>query len=243
MLVRVEVLLQDATVFIILNEETGPWPFRIENMSDADIVFYQLDPSSKHSGGGGGGRSGLLRERAVTRQLRAGHARATPPSAPTDTYSPRSRSFAGLASGSGDHGEPAAMDERYKLPRNKMMWYSWDYPSAKDKMLVLQVNGRRRQVDIKEIGLWCPSDTRAAIPQHDVAGRGCRGIDAGAEAVRKYNHVAQSVPSQRGSSQLLARRRRRRRQRRGSANEFEVVRRTRIEAMEEPCRVTRLWVL
>ena len=40
-LVRTEILLEDATIFVILNKEEGKWPFRIENYSDVDVTFYQ----------------------------------------------------------------------------------------------------------------------------------------------------------------------------------------------------------
>jgi len=40
-LVRTEILLEDATVFVILNKEEGKWPFRIENYSDVNVTFYQ----------------------------------------------------------------------------------------------------------------------------------------------------------------------------------------------------------
>jgi hypothetical protein len=40
-LIRTEILLEDATVFVILNKEEGKWPYRIENYSDVNVDFYQ----------------------------------------------------------------------------------------------------------------------------------------------------------------------------------------------------------
>ncbi|CAG8771300.1 12622_t:CDS:2, partial [Acaulospora colombiana] len=40
-LIRTEILLEDATVFVIFTKEEGRWPYRIENYSDVDIAFYQ----------------------------------------------------------------------------------------------------------------------------------------------------------------------------------------------------------
>ncbi|KAI9292119.1 vacuolar protein sorting-associated protein vps13 [Neoconidiobolus thromboides FSU 785] len=40
-LIKVDVQLQGATIFIILEKETGKWPFRIENMTESNVVFYQ----------------------------------------------------------------------------------------------------------------------------------------------------------------------------------------------------------
>ena len=40
-LLRIEILLEQATVFLILNREEGKWPYRIDNHSNVDVVFYQ----------------------------------------------------------------------------------------------------------------------------------------------------------------------------------------------------------
>ncbi|KAF0534769.1 vacuolar protein sorting-associated protein 13 [Gigaspora margarita] len=51
-LIRTEVLLEDATVFVIFNKENGDWPFRVENYSDVDVVFYQQETSRREFFGG-----------------------------------------------------------------------------------------------------------------------------------------------------------------------------------------------
>lgn len=40
-LVRAEVLLQDATVFVIFAGRETRWPFRVENRTDIDIDIWQ----------------------------------------------------------------------------------------------------------------------------------------------------------------------------------------------------------
>ncbi|KAG0226679.1 hypothetical protein BGW42_003469 [Actinomortierella wolfii] len=40
-LIRVTILMEMATVFILLNKEEGRWPYRIDNYSSWDIKFYQ----------------------------------------------------------------------------------------------------------------------------------------------------------------------------------------------------------
>ncbi|KZO93498.1 vacuolar protein sorting-associated protein 13 [Calocera viscosa TUFC12733] len=42
-LIRADVLLEGSTIFIILNRETGAWPFAIENNSDYSITYCQVD--------------------------------------------------------------------------------------------------------------------------------------------------------------------------------------------------------
>ncbi|CAG8536787.1 2817_t:CDS:10, partial [Racocetra persica] len=48
-LIRTEILLEDATIFVIFNKEEGIWPFRVENYSDVVVVFYQQEPSRRES--------------------------------------------------------------------------------------------------------------------------------------------------------------------------------------------------
>ncbi|CAG8518582.1 8655_t:CDS:10 [Ambispora gerdemannii] len=48
-LIRTEILLEDATIFIIFSKEEGKWPYRVENFSDVDVVFYQQDPHRREA--------------------------------------------------------------------------------------------------------------------------------------------------------------------------------------------------
>lgn len=40
-LIRIHVMMEVATVFIVLNKEEGRWPYRIDNKSSWDISFCQ----------------------------------------------------------------------------------------------------------------------------------------------------------------------------------------------------------
>jgi hypothetical protein len=40
-LVRVDVQLEGATIFIVLSKEEKSWPYRIVNRSDVDLIIYQ----------------------------------------------------------------------------------------------------------------------------------------------------------------------------------------------------------
>jgi len=40
-LLRADVLLEGATIFVIVNREEKNWPFRIENRSDTDVIVAQ----------------------------------------------------------------------------------------------------------------------------------------------------------------------------------------------------------
>ncbi|RUP47466.1 hypothetical protein BC936DRAFT_145703 [Jimgerdemannia flammicorona] len=45
-LLRVDILLEEATIFLIFNKEEGIWPYRIDNESDVDVIIFQADPTS-----------------------------------------------------------------------------------------------------------------------------------------------------------------------------------------------------
>ena len=44
-LVRVEILLEDSTIFLNLSMETKNWPFSMRNESDTEFTFYQANPN------------------------------------------------------------------------------------------------------------------------------------------------------------------------------------------------------
>jgi vacuolar protein sorting-associated protein 13A/C len=44
-LIRVEVIMEDATIFLHLSIETKHWPFSMRNESDTEFMFYQTNPN------------------------------------------------------------------------------------------------------------------------------------------------------------------------------------------------------
>ncbi|KAK0611747.1 hypothetical protein B0T14DRAFT_438947 [Immersiella caudata] len=49
-LIRVEVLMEDATIFLNLSMETKNWPFSMRNESDTEFTFYQANPNVDEDG-------------------------------------------------------------------------------------------------------------------------------------------------------------------------------------------------
>lgn len=49
-LIRVEILLEDSTIFINLSVETKNWPFSMRNESDTEFTFYQANPNVDEDG-------------------------------------------------------------------------------------------------------------------------------------------------------------------------------------------------
>ncbi|TIA11816.1 vacuolar protein sorting-associated protein 13 [Aureobasidium pullulans] len=44
-LIRVEILMEDATIFLHISHETKHWPFSIRNESDVEFIFWQANPN------------------------------------------------------------------------------------------------------------------------------------------------------------------------------------------------------
>ncbi|CAO3587114.1 unnamed protein product [Absidia cylindrospora] len=56
MLMRVTTILEDATIFIVLEKEAGDeWPYLLVNRTNEDMTFYQEDPMPTLTSGGSGG--------------------------------------------------------------------------------------------------------------------------------------------------------------------------------------------
>ncbi|KAI8811809.1 hypothetical protein BJ742DRAFT_753443 [Cladochytrium replicatum] len=55
-LVRCEIMLQEATIFIILTREDGRWPIRIDNKTGVDVIIYQQGAKNRYRIGRGGSR-------------------------------------------------------------------------------------------------------------------------------------------------------------------------------------------
>ncbi|KAI1654139.1 vacuolar protein sorting-associated protein 13 [Daldinia decipiens] len=49
-LIRVEVLMEDATIFLHLSMETKNWPFSMRNESDVEFTFHQANPNIEEDG-------------------------------------------------------------------------------------------------------------------------------------------------------------------------------------------------
>ncbi|SJM88351.1 probable Vacuolar protein sorting-associated protein 13 [Zygosaccharomyces bailii] len=108
LLLKIEIILENATVFIRIKDAENRWPYSIRNFSDQEFIFYQRDP------------------RVVD-----------------DYY---------------DYDEFDELDEAeykpyyYRVPPKSVMPYAWDYPAARQKKLILTARGRRREIQLAEIG-------------------------------------------------------------------------------------------
>ncbi|KAK3069505.1 Vacuolar protein sorting-associated protein 13, partial [Teratosphaeriaceae sp. CCFEE 6253] len=113
-LIRVEILMENAMIYLHLSLETKHWPFSIRNESDQEFFFWQANPN--------------VDEDEEDR---------------TSGWKP----------------------VKYRLPSRSIMPYAWDYPSTKNKNLVINANGKERHVKLAEIGNLIPMRIPAAPGQ------------------------------------------------------------------------------
>lgn len=110
-LLKLEITLQDATLFISIKNGMNLWPYSIRNFSDNEFIFYQRD------------------FRIIDEQYNKSQ-EEDPYESPEIEYKPI----------------------YYRIPPRSVMPYAWDYPTAKQKKLILNSKGRRREVQLAEIG-------------------------------------------------------------------------------------------
>ena len=127
MLLKLEITLRAATVFVRVRDAGNMWPYSIRNLSDVEFIFYQRDPNI------------------------------------VDDYY---------------EDDLQEIEERdnikyktmyYKVPPKCVMPYAWDYPTARHKKLVLTARGRKRLVDLAELGSMKPMRIPARISNENVA--------------------------------------------------------------------------
>ncbi|KAK4623994.1 Vacuolar protein sorting-associated protein 13 [Fulvia fulva] len=104
-LIRVEILMENAMIYLHLSLETKHWPFSMRNESDQEFLFWQANPNVD------------------------------------EDEEDRSSGWKPI---------------RYRLPPRSIMPYAWDYPSTKNKTLVISSNGKERHVKLAEIGNLIP---------------------------------------------------------------------------------------
>ncbi|CAD1784077.1 similar to Saccharomyces cerevisiae YLL040C VPS13 Protein of unknown function [Maudiozyma barnettii] len=125
MLLKLEVTLSQATIFVRIKDGENLWPYSIRNFSDNDFIFYQRDPSV------------------------------------IDEYydvEPEEEKY-------NNEYKPLY----YKVPSKSVMPYAWDYPTARQKKIVLLVRGRKREIQLAEIGTQKPMRLPARVANEQPA--------------------------------------------------------------------------
>ena len=119
LLLKLEVALDQATIYVRIKNGEKLWPYSIRNFSDTDFIFYQRDPS-------------IVDEYYDIEPEEEKY---------QNEYSPL----------------------YYKVPAKSVMPYAWDYPTARQKKIVLLVRGRKREIQLAEIGTQKPMRLPARV--------------------------------------------------------------------------------
>ncbi|KAK9477512.1 hypothetical protein V1514DRAFT_282762 [Lipomyces japonicus] len=110
-LLKIEVLIEQATIFLHIDYEKSNWPFSIRNFSNTEFTFYQANPYITYDDDDG------------------------------MAYVNNNKRFRPIV---------------YRVPRKSVMPYSWDYPAARTKELVVCARDTERHVPLAEIGNLVP---------------------------------------------------------------------------------------
>ncbi|KAK9446960.1 uncharacterized protein V1518DRAFT_387785 [Limtongia smithiae] len=111
-LLKIEILIEEAAIFLHIDMEKSNWPYSIRNFSNTEFTFYQANPYIAYDD----------EEEVISNMM------------------------------SGSRFRPLL----YRLPKKSVMPYSWDYPAAKQKELVICAGGVERHVPLAEIGNLVP---------------------------------------------------------------------------------------
>lgn len=102
-LLKVNIITENATIFIQIEDADNAWPFSIRNFTDSEFYIYQSNPNVNLNGD------------VVKRDV---------------DYKPI----------------------YYKVPAKSVMPYSYDYPNAVVKEIIIRSHGRERSINLAEIG-------------------------------------------------------------------------------------------
>ncbi|KAJ2786527.1 Vacuolar protein sorting-associated protein 13 [Coemansia interrupta] len=143
LLVKVDIIMEGACLFVIMQRKDRYWPYMIENNTRTDIVVWQYMEKQHHSeqrqvGGSSqvGGQQTQVR-RSSTAQMSSSPSPSPPP--------PASHTGA-------DSGSTNAERRQYVIRAGESLDYAWDVPTAQTKMLVISAQGSTRRVNLQEIG-------------------------------------------------------------------------------------------
>ncbi|KAJ2843130.1 Vacuolar protein sorting-associated protein 13, partial [Coemansia erecta] len=121
-LVKIDIMLEGACLFVIMQRADAYWPYLVENKTPTDIAIWQYLEKHHQSGG------------SSSQQADGGGAQHAPP-------------LEGAGVAAADFGE-----RKYVVKAGQALDYAWDVPTAATKLLVISAQGSTRRVSLQEIG-------------------------------------------------------------------------------------------
>ncbi|KAJ2157305.1 Vacuolar protein sorting-associated protein 13 [Coemansia sp. RSA 552] len=138
-LVKIDILMEGACLFVILQREDHCWPYRIDNLTSTDIVIWQFQ--EKH----GSESSGTAPAATHTGNMPLLQASGPQPTAAGGALVRRSATHQTLP-------PSAAGERRYVVKAGESLDYTWDVPTATSKLLIVCAQGTTRKISLQEIG-------------------------------------------------------------------------------------------
>ncbi|PVU99655.1 hypothetical protein BB559_000513 [Furculomyces boomerangus] len=185
-LLSVDVIMENACIFVVINRETGEWPYRIDNWTGLDITFWQDNPRNLDSEG-----MPIVRPENPTTSRKSLTQRG-------DNLGKSRRSSTRHSIfnfGNRDDGDIIPQNKRYTVIGNHSMPYAWDNPEIDNKMLCLVICGQLRKVSLLEIGMRPPlivNTKQNSNKANDVEDRLCLIIEVAAQGSQQVLRVIES---------------------------------------------------
>ncbi|XBW38293.1 hypothetical protein QEN19_003882 [Hanseniaspora menglaensis] len=130
-LIKIEKLMDGSTLFINLKNSQENWPFSIRNFTETNFTVYQRDPRVQSS---------FIKKKTNGNE--------------TIEYD---QSLSVMSKDIGHYKTMKVFEpKKYSLTDYSVMPFSWDYPSARDKKLIIQCGNVAKTVDLQMIGSLKP---------------------------------------------------------------------------------------
>ncbi|KAL6927429.1 hypothetical protein ACO0SA_003727 [Hanseniaspora valbyensis] len=130
-LIKIEKLMDGSTLFINLKNSQDNWPFSIRNFTETPFIVYQRDPRIKNS---------FIKRKQGD-----------------NTVVEYDDTLTRMSSDIGYYKTMKVFEpKKYSLTEYSIMPFSWDFPAAKDKKLIIQSGNVIRTIDLQMIGSLRP---------------------------------------------------------------------------------------
>ncbi|KAJ2722137.1 Vacuolar protein sorting-associated protein 13 [Coemansia sp. Benny D115] len=178
-LVKIDIIMEGACLFVILQKEDKYWPYQIENNTPTDVVVWQyLEKHQKSAEGavlaGSGNNNQLAHDPPAL--ARSSNAQLSPSPSPPPQQT--SSSVSGVN------------ERHYVVRAGESLNYAWDLPTAQNKLLVISAQGSTRRISLQEIGEQRPFIYgKPTLPPR--RGTGSSGLSATAAAALANREIAE----------------------------------------------------
>ncbi|PVV02833.1 hypothetical protein BB560_002703 [Smittium megazygosporum] len=135
-LFSISVFMESEVIFISINRENGEWPFRIDNWTGFDILFWQSNPNQALD------HPELTRATAINESTNK-----------VSTFNSSNSKFnQEVGSGDKDNLSESFVVRKYTVLGYHSMPYTWDYLDVPSKNIILSLFGQTHKIPLQEAG-------------------------------------------------------------------------------------------